>query len=84
MPQARRPGQAYDLGELIESLHHPAYLSVFQADLNPTRVERGTGKDIFHNSAGSFSGALIFLENDLHFQSGINIFSILTVHRLQK
>ena len=30
----------------------------------------------------AFSGALVFFEDDFHFQTGINIFSVLSFHNL--
>jgi hypothetical protein len=63
----------------VYDFHDPAYLSVFQPDLDTPGVVRSGSEQVLNDPVGHFSAALVFLQDDADLQAGCDIFSVLRV-----
>jgi predicted amino acid racemase len=57
-----------------------AYLAIFQPYFYASGMVRGARKQIFHHAARKLAAALIFLQDDVYFQSGVYVCSVTSVH----
>src|SRR5882672_4174392 len=64
----------------IDNLLDSAHFAGFKTHFDAVRMIGGTGQDIFHDSARSFSSALILFLDDVDLKSGFYVFSVLAVH----
>jgi hypothetical protein len=71
---------AYRLKILFYDFCYTAYLPVLKAHFDAAGMERSAGKQILYNAAGEFAAALVFLQDDVYFQPGVYICSVLSVH----
>jgi hypothetical protein len=60
--------------------HYPPDLAVFEPYLDAPGMKSGAGKQVLYNAPGAVSAALVFLEDNIHFQARVNITPILSVH----
>lgn len=67
---------------LIDNLLNSADFSGFKTHLDAMGMMGGIGQDILHDSARSFSGALVLFLDDVDFKSGFYVFSVLTIHTI--
>jgi hypothetical protein len=65
---------------LIDNLLHSAHFAGLKTHLDAMRMMGGTCQYIFHDSSGSFSGALILFLDDVDFKPRFYVFSVLAVH----
>src|SRR5215475_8235835 len=63
-----------------DNLLHSAHFAGFKAHIDAMRMMGGICQDILHDSARSFSSALVLLLDDVNFQPRFYVFSILAVH----
>jgi len=68
-----------ELPTLPNDLLNSADLTSFQADLDAVWVVGRARQDVFYDPAGPFPSALVRFQDDVHYQTGPNVFSILTV-----
>jgi len=65
---------------LLRYFGHAADLAIGKPHFNPTRMKGRRSKKILYRTVGDLTAALVFLQYDTDFQSGINIFSVLSFH----
>ena len=70
---------------LMACLHNLLYAPHFpgcEPDLDAPRVEGGFCENVFHNAASKLPATLILFLRDVHPQSWLDVFAVLSVHAL--
>jgi hypothetical protein len=80
--QSRRYKTACLRAWRCNNLLHSANFAGLKSHLDAMRMIGGICQDILHDPARSFSSALILFLDDIDFEPGFYVFSILTVHTL--
>jgi len=65
-------------------MRHATHLPVIQLHLNTARVIRRAGQQTFYKATGLRARTLIFFKDNVDFEAGVYVASVLAVHRVGK